>query len=103
MNPCVKTGVDFRVQGESGYRTGDLFYNYETGWQIKGIPQSIVAKPINHDCDVDIVISALEAKQRNAWYYDTDPGLQILWVSDKFTRHIEHYYPELMELIPTGE
>lgn len=100
MNPCIKTGLNFRVIETGESYTGDLFYHGEPPnglFQIRGIPipQQDPAVPI------DVwVLNVILCQRADSPWQDTNSGISLVNPSFALKEHIKKYYPELIDIIP---
>ncbi len=100
MNPCVKTGIVFDFQGQR--LTGDLFWEPETNWYVRGIPVECLDPAYQ---DVRKPHARIESKlefvrDQNRPRYALLFGVRLIAVSQGFREQIDEWYPHLIDALP---
>lgn len=99
MNPCVKTGFNFRDIDTGEIRTGDLFYHGtppDGMFQIRGIP----IPQQDPQTEVDAwVRNVIYTQREGGVWLDTNSNVSLINPSWAFQEHIKEYYPELIAVL----
>lgn len=93
-NPCVRTGVLFKVRSDPRCRVGDLFY-FGEDFYIRGAPKGFEDDSVCHDIEVD---KAVFVERKGGHYEDSGP-VRICGASDRFMAHLRNFYPELIDVV----